>query len=76
MADVYDVTSHTEHTVTLKRVGLHFGAATVVIQRLQIASFEQHLGRLTVSTTSGQRYKVNTGVRQAQKDLVRAAFGL
>lgn len=76
MADVYDVASHTEHTITLKRVGLRFGAGTALIQRAQIASVEQHLGRLTVVLAGGRRYKVNTGVRQAQKDLVRAAFGL
>lgn len=77
MADVYDVASQTEHTVTIKRVGIHlFGSATVVLQRTQIASVGQKLGRITVATADGRTFKVNPGIRQAQKDLVRAAFGL
>lgn len=75
MADVYDVASHDEHTITLKQVGLHLGPGKVVIQRSQITSVEQKLGRITV-TTAGGRYKVNMGIRRAQKALVAAAFGL
>lgn len=77
MADVYNVSSHTEQAVTLKKAGVHlFGPSTLVIPRAQIASVKTVLGRIIVSTTAGQTYKVQMGIRNEQRELTRAAFGL
>jgi hypothetical protein len=76
MADAYNVASHTPHTVTLKKVGLHIGPATVVLQRTQIAAVRQKLGEVVVDTTDGRAYGVKSGVSREQRGLVKAAFGL
>jgi hypothetical protein len=76
MAAVYNVTSHTPHTVTLRRVGIHIGPATLVIQRSQITAVRHRLGEVVVDTTDGRAYRVKTGITREQRDLVRQAFGL
>lgn len=77
MANRYNVQQHNEHVITLKRVGIHLlGSSQVMLYRTQIAAVQQSRGTITVATTDGHTYLVNPGLRQEQRDLVRAAFRL
>lgn len=52
------------------------GEAETMIARTSIISVAKHGATLHVGTSGGQEYEVLFGLKRAQADLTRAAFGL